>query len=375
MNSASASVHKQVSFIDLQKLTISQILLYLGGLIIFIAAITYITLNWNGWNSAIRIMAMFVPMAGLFAVGTALWIFKKESQSLFFVFTSAIVFPLFLIITFKELSLFGDPMGTQFQFFVSVLSLLVYVALRFIFPSAVWVFMYCLVGAQAWYLLLRFSNIADPTTGGLIWWLMLPLVAVYSAIGVYLERKDKSDFAKYAFLVAVILLILNLFALSVTGELLKPFLGKTNSKDIQLWSSLVSGGILLIASWVCEKSKDYKLTEPSKYAGLFNFFGTFGVLSSLFSLGLGDKKPVYETALLFASLAFVFASTLKVSRSFLYIGTLYVITYIFSIGGEYFQNQIGWPLTLLLAGLLSMGVGLALEVIRRKYFNVKTTKA
>ena len=51
------------------------------------------------------------------------------------------------------------------------------------------------------------------------------------------------------------------------------------------------------------------------------------------------------------------------------INRLFLIIYIFDIGGEYFQNQIGWPITLFVAGILSMGVGIGIEVIRRNYFN------
>ena len=74
--------------------------------------------------------------------------------------------------------------------------------------------------------------------------------------------------------------------------------------------------------------------------------------------------------LLLASLGFIFGSIPKLTRQFLLIGTLFLVVYIFMIGGEYFQNEVGWPITLFVAGLISMGIGVAMERVRRKYFTV-----
>ena len=80
------------------------------------------------------------------------------------------------------------------------------------------------------------------------------------------------------------------------------------------------------------------------------------------------KQPLFETLILIGSLVFIFSSVLRQSKIFLYEGTFFLVIYIFSIGYEYFQNQIGWPLTLLVAGLLSMFTGLMIEKLRKRYF-------
>lgn len=358
---------------DIRKVTPSQLLLYLGGLIVIIAAITYIGINWSGWNSYFRILAILIPMLILFSVGIPLWRSEKwQQQALAFIFTGSLIFPLWLVITFKELHLTGDPLDTSFQFTVAFLSLILYVALRFLFPSSVWVFLYCVEGVISWYLLLKLLHIGDPPNTMTILWLMLPLVGVYSYIGSLLERKGKRDFGKYAYLVAVLLFILTMYVLSASGELIKPVVGSID--NISQWSSIVLGVIYLFISWLLEKSKNLNLEEPQKYIGLFNLLAVVNILGSVFNLGLNGKKPIYETAQLLLSILFIFASIVKTSRSFLYVGTLFLVIYFFDIGSEYFQNQVGWPLTLLAAGLLTMAAGFGVERIRRKYFGSKNAQ-
>lgn len=356
--------------IDLHKVTPSQLLLYLGGLIVVIAAVTYIGINWSGWNSYFRILAILIPMLILFCVGMPLWRIEKWQQhALAFIFTGSLIFPLWLFVTFKELHLMGDPLDTLFQFTVAFLSLILYVALRFLFPSSIWVFLYCTEGVISWYLLLKLLHIGEPPNQMIIWWLMLPLVGVYSYIGSLLERKGKRDFGKYAYLVAVLLFILTIHILSTSGDLIKPIVGSID--NISQWSNIMLGIIYLFISWLLAKSKNLNLEEPQKYVGLFNLLAVISILGSVFSLGLQGKKPVYETAQLLLSLLFIFASIARMSRSFLYIGTLFLVIYIFDIGGEYFQNQVGWPSTLFVAGLLTMAAGFGVEKIRRKYFGSK----
>ena len=126
--------------------------------------------------------------------------------------------------------------------------------------------------------------------------------------------------------------------------------------------------IYLIFAYIIEKLKNIGFKEALKQRNFFNIVGPLWVLGTIFYLGLGGKKPVYETLLLLSSLSFIFGSIPRLTRQYLYIGTIFLIIYIISIGGEYFQNEVGWPITLFIAGLTSMGISIFMEKIRRKYF-------
>ena len=39
--------------------------------------------------------------------------------------------------------------------------------------------------------------------------------------------------------------------------------------------------------------------------------------------------------------------------------------YIFTIGWEYFEDDVGWPLTLFISGLISMFIGYGIERLKK----------
>lgn len=167
-------------------------------------------------------------------------------------------------------------------------------------------------------------------------------------------------------------IFLSLLRLATDGSLLTTFTGDVGYKVEQSmvgWSAIIVGLAYLLIGWLGEKLRDLGLEEGGRYTEFFNLLGALAVLGAILYLGTDGKKPVYETLLLLSSLGFIFASIPKLSRQYLYAGTLFLVIYIFSIGGEYFQNQVGWPITLFIAGLTSMGVGFSIGKLKHQYFS------
>jgi uncharacterized membrane protein len=106
--------------------------------------------------------------------------------------------------------------------------------------------------------------------------------------------------------------------------------------------------------------------------GLSGFLYGFGILWFLGSaLALGGWEPnqnvfweLFFPALVFATL---FLSVQLKSRAFLVFGSLFLIAYIFKITAEYFTEGLGWPLSLVLAGLLMIAVGYMSLTLNKKY--------
>lgn len=363
--------------IDFKSLTASQILLYLGGLIVFLAGVIYIGINWKEWGSGARIFAILLPMLVVYGVGIPLWFGGQyRKQSIVFIFTGSLLFPLFLSVFFKELNIFTEPWSNNFGLTVSLLTLGLYLLLSFIFRYPIWSFLCPATGLFVYYYLLKvlgIENLFEKET--MAWAFLLPGV-LYLSLGYFYENAQKRDYSKYPYFLGVLTIFFSLSRLAMDGSLLKTFTGDAGGYSVRQslvgWSTVVVGITYLALAWLSEKLKNLKLDEAGKYKIFFDFVGTFAILGAIFYLSTDGKKPVYETLLLLSSLGFIFASIPKLSRQFLYIGTLFLVVYIFDIGGEYFQNQVGWPITLFIAGLISMGIGFGIEKLRRQYFPTKT---
>ena len=219
---------------------------------------------------------------------------------------------------------------------------------------------------------------AETSAGGKEYfsWLLLGLGIAYYRLGIFFERANFQKYCRLPYFIGVGVVFFSLFRLGADGTLLNGYPAPSYEKGYQNivgWSNLIVGTIFLLLGWGIEKLRNFHLEIGPRYKGFFNFVGPLWFLGAILSLGLDGHKLVYETALLVSSIGFIFGSIPKLSRQFLYIGTLFLVIYIFSTGSEYFQNDVGWPITLFAAGLASMGVSLAIEKVRRKYFtSVKT---
>ena len=67
------------------------------------------------------------------------------------------------------------------------------------------------------------------------------------------------------------------------------------------------------------------------------------------------------------ALATLFVSVPLKAKSFLTFGALFLMSYILKITAEYFTSGLGWPLALVLAGLMLIAVGYLYVFIKKKY--------
>ncbi|MDD5568833.1 MAG: hypothetical protein PHG23_00200 [Candidatus Pacebacteria bacterium] len=105
--------------------------------------------------------------------------------------------------------------------------------------------------------------------------------------------------------------------------------------------------------------------------GLRSFLYGVGIFAFLgIALVLGGWRPnqniVWELIYPFLIVAVLLLSVYLKSNSFLVFGSLYLVGYIFKITSEYFSRSLGWPLALLVAGLLIIAAGYSFFYIRKK---------
>ncbi len=407
--------------IDIKALSASQILLFLGGLITVLGAVIYIALNWSSWNAFSRILAIALPLLFLYTTGISMHFGKKyQTQSIFFITTASLILPLFLYVFFKELNFLG-PSSDFRSLLISVITLIAYLTSAFYLPSPVWTVLSPVTGMSVLYYFLSYFQINFFGQNTKFWFFLL-LGFVYTVIGVFYEIIKKTTYSQAIFILGIGLSLfmtvaltfshpldsektwylfipaacyfltafyletstnlektsfvyfLSLFTffittlkLTVGGQFLTLFNIPIDETSIY-WSFVLLGIFYLGLSFIFQDLK-HKLPSLSKFYVFFELIGTLIFLGGLFRLSLNGKKMVIETSLLLSSLGFIFGSIFRQSKSFLYLGTLFLVIYIFDIGGEYFYNQVGWPITLFIAGILSMLVGFGIEKIRRNYFS------
>ena len=110
-------------------------------------------------------------------------------------------------------------------------------------------------------------------------------------------------------------------------------------------------------------------TEHKALVGTLYGFGSLFFLGSTLALGgwQPDQNVFWELAYPLLVFGVIFLSVYTKSKAFLVFGTIFLIGYILKLTGEYFTDGLGWPLALVIAGLLIMVVGYYAVKINKDY--------
>ena len=98
------------------------------------------------------------------------------------------------------------------------------------------------------------------------------------------------------------------------------------------------------------------------------FVGSMWLLFGIFDLVEGSA---IEVLFLAAASALVYMSTVVRSRTLLFVSTVAMLSYIGYFSAEHFVDSIGWPIALVLFGLLLIGMSAVAFRINRKYITAK----
>ncbi|MFC1563620.1 DUF2157 domain-containing protein [candidate division KSB1 bacterium] len=115
----------------------------------------------------------------------------------------------------------------------------------------------------------------------------------------------------------------------------------------------------------------YYLKEGN-YSGLTHWvysIGIIGVLTAMIDMCGGKDDPNRPIEILYPVITFgtIFLSIVLKTKTFLIFGSLFLMIYIARITTLYFSEGLGWPLALVLSGMLLIGIGYAALHLQRKY--------
>ncbi len=111
--------------------------------------------------------------------------------------------------------------------------------------------------------------------------------------------------------------------------------------------------------------------ERVSLSGFLYGFGILGVLGATLALGKWEPNQNIFWELIYPGLIFatLFTSVQIKSKAFLTWGSIFLMLYILKITSEYFSSGLGWPLSLVIAGLAMIGVGYMSISLKHKYLN------
>jgi hypothetical protein len=122
--------------------------------------------------------------------------------------------------------------------------------------------------------------------------------------------------------------------------------------------ALVLGGSLVLGAVGVDRTVHRSITPP------WYFFGAIGFLYGLFDL-VGETP--LEILFILAASGLVYLSAVSPSRTLLLVATAGILGYTGWFTSEHFADSLGWPLALMLFGLLMIGLSALAFRIDRQY--------
>lgn len=106
-------------------------------------------------------------------------------------------------------------------------------------------------------------------------------------------------------------------------------------------------------------------SEQKNLTGPLYLLGSAGTLGAGFALTF--LQDVWVVLYFIVILAAIYLSTVLRSRSILLFVAVALVAHLTHISFEYFANSLGWPLALILAGFMLIGVGYGTFYLNKKY--------
>jgi len=137
---------------------------------------------------------------------------------------------------------------------------------------------------------------------------------------------------------------------------------------IEYWALVTGLGYILLGY-------QFSTNDHRSLSGVLYGFGSLALLGSAMILGGFSPNQNVFWELIYPILVFgiILLSVKLKSKTFLVFGSLFLIGYILKLTGEYFSDGLGWPLALVLSGLIIIGISYYAVRISKKYITNPTS--
>jgi len=355
--------------VDLSRVTAARIFLFLGAVVIVSSAVFFISINWEEWSGLERLGSILMPMLVCAVAGLLLWFLSQRAVAVYFLLTAGLLIPFVIYMAIWGPSAgrpeyyMEQPVLLHWGFSLGV-GTIVYLLCRRFLPHPSW----SLLAGLGFVLCAAFSFAGllkvEPEIG--VHRFALIASALVLLAGLFAERGRHVVDAMLLYLVAWVGMVFSLLVLGFSGgmlpmDIVEEYAYGAARANIHGISTVLAGAVGLGLAYLTRVLSGIGFAGLTIYRGILGFFGCGMLLFGAFLTGVDGELPVYETAFLLLSLAAIFVGQRIRVRSFLYLGTLFLIIYVFSTGFEYFEDEMGWPIILFCAGLVSMVIGFAVD--------------
>jgi serine/threonine protein kinase len=186
---------------------------------------------------------------------------------------------------------------------------------------------------------------------------LFPVAALFFAAGLLFERRRMTDDSRYFYPFAVVFTWAALSGVALFHEPYASWL-----KAAAPWTRgqleylfILNAGVYFLLDRILDRTKSNQLHTIGK---TFRFVIPGHVLTSLLLLGLNaeqtGEKRLLEWLLPAAACCFVFLSIPRQMKNFFFTGLLFFAVGAFRLQQEALHSRAGWPVTLMVAGLVLM---------------------
>jgi hypothetical protein len=379
--------------VESRALSYPQIALYLGAFLLIAGSLFYFAADrWYGVIEGVArpFAVLGLPFLGLNAAAHLLYRRDHKVVAVAFYLAAVTLLPLFLLILFHETGLFVVPANTAGQLFdngsVSNRQLQLTSLVGCVW--CLWLALRTRTGAlstvfTALALVVTLSVLSD---FGLRQWVedgqwdklalhVLPLVAIYGALGMAGERTNRPWFSRPTYLGGALLLVIALELLALNGRAMH-YLGlslhgyqpSTVSNPLLL-DTLAAMTINGVIFYLAAAALNRRNSDPVRLAAQMLF--TIAPFALLHPLGYLVRKGEYSLRFdwVYAALActIIGLSERRQRRSFYYAGLLNLGIALFLIADHrQWFNRPAWAMAVIAAGLATLAAGFLLEGKRQK---------
>lgn len=124
------------------------------------------------------------------------------------------------------------------------------------------------------------------------------------------------------------------------------------------WASVLIGISVMVTAYGLHRSEQYP-----RLVGLGYLIGSFMFYAGLFDI---VENTSVELLFLAVTAAILYVCVVLQSRALLLTTVLAMLSYISYFSAEHFADSLGWPITLMLLGLVFMGVGTIAMKVKRQ---------